>query len=148
MNRGGSVQSDFNYCHTLRVRYSEVDGQMIVYNSHYLTYFDIALTEYFRNLGVTFLVISDEEQYDYSLVNTNITFYSPAYFDDILEIYVRVSNIGNSSFTVNFEVRKQDTEKLVVTGETVYVGYNAKLGQKMFMPDYLRLRIKKFEGMS
>jgi len=121
---------------------------MIVYNSHYLTYFDIALTEYFRDLGVTFLVISDEEQYDYSLVNTNITFHSPAYFDDILEIYVRVSNIGNSSFTVNFEVRKQDTEKLVVTGETVYVGYNAKLGQKMFMPDYLRLRIKKFEGMS
>ena len=35
----------------IRVRYSEIDGQGVVFNAHYLTYFDTAITEYFRALG-------------------------------------------------------------------------------------------------
>ncbi|MDP9458603.1 MAG: acyl-CoA thioesterase [Actinomycetota bacterium] len=45
----------FPFAHTLRVRYSEIDGQKVAYNSHYLTYLDVAITEYFRSLGIAFL---------------------------------------------------------------------------------------------
>ncbi|MEC7649574.1 MAG: acyl-CoA thioesterase, partial [Pseudomonadota bacterium] len=42
------AKSDFKFAWPFRVRYSEVDGQMIVFNAHYLTYYDTAITEYFR----------------------------------------------------------------------------------------------------
>ena len=43
-------RSEFKFSFPFRVRYSEVDGQKIVFNAHYLTYFDTAITEYFRAL--------------------------------------------------------------------------------------------------
>jgi acyl-CoA thioester hydrolase len=38
----------FRFFHPLRVRWAEVDPQSIVFNGHYLTYADVAITEYFR----------------------------------------------------------------------------------------------------
>lgn len=43
--------SQFTFFHTLRVRWAEVDPQSIVFNGHYLTYADVAITEYFRALA-------------------------------------------------------------------------------------------------
>ena len=40
----------FNFYYSFRVRYSEVDAQGIVFNAHYLTYFDTAMTEYLRHI--------------------------------------------------------------------------------------------------
>ncbi|HSC71381.1 MAG TPA: acyl-CoA thioesterase, partial [Candidatus Methylomirabilis sp.] len=42
----------FRFSFPIRVRYSEIDVQGIVYNSRYLEYVDVALTEYFRAMGV------------------------------------------------------------------------------------------------
>ncbi|MBU8789238.1 hypothetical protein KM885_00395 [Oceanobacillus caeni] len=55
---------DYQFSHRLRVRYSEIDGQKVVYNSHYLTYIDVAVTEYFEQ------VLSQEEasRFDYVLL--------------------------------------------------------------------------------
>src|SRR3712207_6949070 len=36
------------FVHRLRVRYSECDPQGVVFNAHFVTYFDIALTELWR----------------------------------------------------------------------------------------------------
>src|SRR5438445_12442479 len=44
-------REQFWFFHPFRVRYSEIDGQGIVFNVHYLTYFDTTITEYFRALG-------------------------------------------------------------------------------------------------
>ena len=39
------AKQDFSFFHTLRVRWSEVDMQAIVFNGNYLNYFDVAFTE-------------------------------------------------------------------------------------------------------
>ncbi|MBI4736341.1 MAG: hypothetical protein HY766_09850 [candidate division NC10 bacterium] len=43
----------------VRVRYSEIDRQGIVYYSRYLEYVDVALSEYFRALGFPYQVNFD-----------------------------------------------------------------------------------------
>ena len=61
------ARSDFNFAWPFRVRYSEVDGQKIVFNAHYLTYFDTAITEYFRALPYDYMAqidLTGEEPYD------------------------------------------------------------------------------------
>ena len=45
-------RSDFRFFHRLRVRWAEVDMQKIVFNAHYLMYFDTAITEYWRALAL------------------------------------------------------------------------------------------------
>ena len=42
------ARQDFSFFHQLRVRWSEVDMQAIVFNGNYLNYFDVAFTEYWR----------------------------------------------------------------------------------------------------
>ena len=46
------MRDDFIFFHSLRVRWSEVDMQGIVFNGHYLTYFDVAFSEYWRGTGL------------------------------------------------------------------------------------------------
>ena len=43
------ARADFRFSHSLRVRWAEVDKQDIVFNGHYLTYFDVGVTEYYRD---------------------------------------------------------------------------------------------------
>jgi acyl-CoA thioester hydrolase len=44
------AKSDFKFFYPIRVRYAETDLQGIVFNAHYLTYFDTAIYEYLRDL--------------------------------------------------------------------------------------------------
>jgi len=46
--KGGTDLKQFRFSHTVRVRWAESDIQRVVFNGHYLTYFDIGLTEYLR----------------------------------------------------------------------------------------------------
>ncbi|TXI95887.1 MAG: acyl-CoA thioesterase, partial [Aquabacterium sp.] len=43
-----TTPADFTFIHRLRVRWAEVDGQHVVFNGHYLTYLDVAITEFWR----------------------------------------------------------------------------------------------------
>ena len=51
MERELSKREQFAFTHPLRVRWSEVDRQGIVFNPHYFAYADIAMTEYMRAIG-------------------------------------------------------------------------------------------------
>ena len=44
-------RSSFRYFYPLSVRYNEVDAQGIVFNAHYLTWYDMAVSAYIRAAG-------------------------------------------------------------------------------------------------
>jgi len=48
------AREQFTFCHRLRVRWAEVDKQSIVYNVNYFLYFDVAITEYWRSIGILY----------------------------------------------------------------------------------------------
>jgi len=47
-------RQDFRFFHRLRVRWAEVDMQKIVFNAHYLMYFDTAIADYWRALALPY----------------------------------------------------------------------------------------------
>ena len=67
-----SLKQTETHVHSLKVRYSEIDSQSIVYNSHYLTYYDISLADL---LDQAF----DQEEYiektqnEFHTVNVNLS---------------------------------------------------------------------------
>jgi acyl-CoA thioester hydrolase len=139
------MKSDFKFHHDIRVRFADTDLQGIVFNGNYLTYYDVAWTEYFREMGLDYKKMLEMDA-DTVLARTEIDFKSPARFDEILEVYVRVSKIGNSSLIFNFEIYPQGEERLVGAASSLYVCIDSKTVKPVRVPDVLRSLISDFEG--
>jgi len=139
------VKTDYRFHHKLRVRFADTDMQGIVFNGNYLTYYDVAWTEYFRAAGVEY---KDFEKLgaDTVLARTEMDFKSPARFDEVLEIYARVSAVGSKSLTFNFEIYPEGEERLVGAARSVYVCISPQTLQSIKVPDALRKLLSEHEG--
>ncbi len=124
----------------LRVRYAECDAQQVVFNSRYAEYADLAATEYMRALvgGYTELV---KQGYDNQLVNMNISWQSPAKFDDVLNLATHVTHVGNTSFNLNIEITEYNTKRAIAIIDIVYVMVDATTLAKTPIPNALKERL-------
>ncbi len=113
------TRQQFRFSYRLRVRWSEVDVQKIVFNAHYLTYFDTAIADYWRALALPYDVTMQALQGDLYLKKTELEFHASAHMDDQLDIALQCSRVGNSSITFAGAVFRGD-ERLI-SGELVYV---------------------------
>lgn len=141
------MKNDFRFSHPLRVRFAETDMQGIVFNGNYLTYYDVAWTEYFRAVGLTWQDLLDQGA-DTVLARTQMEFKAPARFDQVLEVYTRVSKIGNTSITFEFEIYVQGEERLIGAAQSLYVCIDPETLKPVRVPEQLRARLAEFEGRS
>ncbi|TKD70864.1 acyl-CoA thioesterase [Pseudalkalibacillus hwajinpoensis] len=138
---------DYRFSHPLRVRYSEIDGQKIVFNAHYSTYIDIATTEYFREvLGDNMLELAETHTLDPVLKKITIEFIKPAKLDDFLDIYCRIIKLGTSSFQLEHTITRG--EEILVEAEVVQVNYDTESGKAIPIPDNIKQKILLFENPS
>lgn len=96
----GVSRDEFTFFHPLRVRWSEVDPQGIVFNPNYLAYADLALTEYMRRIGFPYPDGLLRLGSDLFAVRSEINFRASARYDDELELAARMSRIGRTSLTL------------------------------------------------
>ena len=89
------------FSHRIRVRYAEVDGQGVVFNAHWLTYFDDACTRFMESLGFGpgFWI----HEFDVMLVRAELEWVGPASFDDWVDVSVVPVRLGGKSFDLRFE---------------------------------------------
>jgi acyl-CoA thioester hydrolase len=124
-------------------RYGEVDQQGVVFNAHYLTWFDEACTALLDHLEVSYpdLIAGG---LDIQVVHTEIDFAVPVRWRDSVRIAVRCEHIGSTSFTLGFTVfTSNDTtaERPAVQGRNVYVVVSGTDWTKRPVPDALRTAI-------
>jgi acyl-CoA thioester hydrolase len=112
-------QSKFFY--DLRVRYAEVDSQGIVFNAHYLTYFDTTITEYMRHIHYDYHALVSRRGLDFHLVKSTVEYLKPIGFDEIIEIGVTAHKIGKSSVTWVLAIFKKGESDCLAKGEIVWV---------------------------
>lgn len=139
------AKSDFRFMTKIRVRWMECDGQGIVYNGAYLGYLEIGQAEYYRNLGFAIYIIPQSGYFDFVVVKSTQEFKAPAKVDEIIELHVRVSNIGNTSLTLNLEIYAEGNDRLLTSIETVYVGYDTATESTRPVPDAIRELVTHFE---
>ncbi len=108
------------FYHTIRVRYSEIDAQAVVFNAHYLTYFDTALNEYMRFLGYKYQEELAQNGLDFVVTRSLIEYKSPARFDEELHIYVKPGLIKPASILWNIEIFKKEDKTLICKGELTW----------------------------
>jgi YbgC/YbaW family acyl-CoA thioester hydrolase len=90
-------RSEFRFFHRLQVRWAEVDMQKIVFNAHYLMYFDTAMSGYWRALALPYNSTLQALQGDLYVKKASIEFHASARVDDQLDVALRCRRIGNSS---------------------------------------------------
>lgn len=138
-------RSDFWFAHPFRVRYAEIDGQNIVFNAHYLTYFDTAITEYMRAIDYNYYAQQTHTGTDFHTVRALVEYKAPIRFDEEIEVCVRVAKLGRSSATFHLEIHSKDQEDLRATGEIVWVNADQKLGKSAPLPEAFIERIRERE---
>jgi acyl-CoA thioester hydrolase len=130
----------FTFWHRERVRFRDVDLQQIIYYGKYLDYFDNALYEYLRSLGFETGGIDARHGFDTSVVHVEIDYVSPAAFDDLIDVGLRVTRLGRTSFDVHYEIR--EAERVVCRAKLVLVNYDARMRRARPIPQAIRTAIE------
>jgi acyl-CoA thioester hydrolase len=132
----------FKYSAFTRVGFSDTDAQGIVYYGRYLPYFDLARVEYHRHLDMLGLDAGGE----FVMRASNIEYHAPARFDDLLEVFIRISRIGRTSATYEMAAYRVEDDVLMVTASQTLVLVDLDERQACAIPDVFRERIRAFEG--
>jgi acyl-CoA thioester hydrolase len=92
----------------IRVRFCETDLMGIVHHASYLTYFEAARVEWLRSRGVTY---ADWARVGIHLpvVEATVRYKAPAYFDDVLVIETRLSDLKSHSLRYDYRTLRGGT---------------------------------------
>jgi acyl-CoA thioester hydrolase len=129
------------FVYYLRTRYIECDAQKVVFNSRFGDYTDVAVSEFIRAIGYEQELKTGG--FDVQLVKQITQWRAPARYDDVLEISVQTTHIGNTSFTLFAEFRIAGQENAIATVETVYVHVDHQTLQKQPIPDDRREALQR-----
>jgi YbgC/YbaW family acyl-CoA thioester hydrolase len=137
-------RSSFRMFHRLRVRWAEVDMQKIVFNGHYLMYFDTAMADYWRALAIPYEEAMHQLGGDLYVKKASLEYFASARYDDTLDVGLMCSRLGNSSLTFTGGIFAGD--KLLVTCELIYVYANPATQTSQPLPQALRDLFTAFEA--
>ena len=121
-------------------RYAEVDQQGVVFNGHYLTWFDEACGGFLDHVGVTYpgLIATG---HDIQVVHSEIDYLAGVRWRDSVRVAVHCERVGSTSFTLEFAVLRSNgetEEHTAVRGQNVYVVVSTDDWGKRPIPDRLR----------
>ena len=136
-------RQDFRFSHRMRVRWVEVDMQQIVFNGHYLMYFDTAVTDYWRQLAMPYAATMQQLGGDMYVKKASVEYHASAEMDDFLDVCLRCDRIGNSSMTFVGAIFRGD--ELLITSELVYVYADPAVKKSLPVPPALRGMLEAFE---
>ena len=124
----------------LRVRYGETDQMKYVYYGIYAQYFEVGRVELLRSLGLSYKKL-EEMGYKLPVVNFNINYKQPAFYDDELTIETSVIKIPSVKIVFGYKTYNLSDE-LLNTAETTLVFIDSETGKPCKAPEFL---INKFK---
>jgi acyl-CoA thioester hydrolase len=128
-----------SFVHRLRPRYAEVDQQGVVFNAHWLTYFDDACTRFFESLGwdpkTAFF-----GDFDFMIVKAVLEWEGPAGFDEVVDIEVAPTRLGTKSFDLRYRASVDGRPACV--GVITYVSVKPSSHESTPIPDAVRTRLE------
>ncbi|MDB5124263.1 MAG: thioesterase [Mucilaginibacter sp.] len=134
--------TDYKFKTTISIRFSDIDAVGHVNNAIYLTYFEVARFNYWReiigwNLQENGVIVGRSE----------VNYLKPITLDDEIFCYLRVSRIGNSSFDVMHLLVKTtpDGEEICTTGKTVCISYDYSVNKSVAIPQRERQKMIEYD---
>lgn len=146
--------------HPFRVRFAECDPQGIVFNSRYLEYADMLVTEHWRAMGLSF---AGAGSLDFNVVRAEVDYRAPIRADEMVEGRLWIDRIGNSSLALRIELhglceppetvgagnavsgQRADLRTIIAL---VYVHIDVAAGRPLPLPDHVRSLLSAQNAMA
>lgn len=137
-------RADFRCFHRLRVRWSEIDMQGIVFNAHYLMYFDTAIGDYWRALALPYSASMAALGGELYARKATLDFHASARLDDVLDVALKCKRVGTTSITFVGALFRGD--EVLAEVEMVHVFADPATQKPNPVPDALRALFERYEG--
>ena len=133
---------NYKYRTLIPIRFSDMDAFGHVNNAVYLTYFEIARSNYWKDI-----VQWNWDENGIILGRSEINYLKPILVNDEIACYVRTTRIGNSSFDVMHVLVKITTEgeEICTTGKTVCISYDYTANKSVTIPAAQRQRMIDYD---
>ena len=105
----------------VRVRYAETDQMGIVHHANYLIWFEAGRSDLCRAKGFSYKEMEKQDDALMVVAETYCRYKSPAYYEDVLTIRVKVGEIRSRSLRFFYEVYRASDDVLIAEGETNHV---------------------------
>jgi YbgC/YbaW family acyl-CoA thioester hydrolase len=121
------MKEDFSFSTRFKVRYAEIDGQKIVFNSRYLEYVDVCVTEFWPWTGIE--ALPEWQDTEFNVRRTEIDYLKPFRLGDEIEAFMRIERIGNTSLMQHFELCHAHTGTVHCVVKMVIVNVDLATGR-------------------
>ena len=128
--------------HRMRVRFAECDPQGIVFNARYLEYFDVAMTEIWREAIGPYEQATADAGVDLVVAEARIRYRSSLRFDDVFEMRVAITRLGTTATTIEIDIYRD--EELIAEGEMRHVFVTRGTTEKTEIPPSIRESLEPF----
>lgn len=132
--------------HRLRVRYSDCDPQGVLFNANYLTYFDIAMTELWRESIGPYEQAMARHGVDIVVAEARVRYLAAVRFDDEVDLVARILKLGNTSMTTSFGIERDGMA--AAEGQMRHVFVRFGTSEKTAIPDPVRAGLQPYVAAS
>lgn len=132
-----------SYTTEIRVRYADTDKMQFVYNGKYLEYFEVGRTELLRSTGLSYAEL-EKNGYQLPLIEANVKYKNPAYYDDILEIEATVKELYSPKVHIEYVIRRKETKEIIAEGFTTHIFIKSDTKKAVRPPKIYVDALKKF----
>jgi len=138
---------NFKHITKIKVRFSDLDAMEHVNNATYLSYLEEARIKYFNDL---FNLKDGNLDYEAVIARIEIDYLFPIVLGDEIEVYTRISNLGNKSVDVLHIIAISKESRLIkaATSVTKLVYYDYKSRTTKKIPEAAKKIISEFENLS
>ena len=140
------MRPGFAFSTRFRVRYAEIDGQRIVFNSRYLEYADVAVTEFWEWTGIAEALPDVWPTTEFNVRRTEIDYLKPFRLGDTVEAFVRIEKLGTTSLTKRFELAHAETGELHTVITMVSVNVHLPTGRPAPLGVEVRTFLERLVG--
>lgn len=139
------MKKRFNFNTKIQVRFSDTDAMGHVNNANYFTYMEEGRVAFVNHLFPEYQWKDDLKDFPFIVASIECSFKSPLYASETVVVFLGVTKIGNKSFTIEYELFEEKSERLVGTGSSVLVMYDYHKQETCSIPEELRKRLTSFQ---
>lgn len=127
----------------MRVRWAECDQQGIVFYANYLAYFDLAMTELYREAMGAYQAMLDLAV-DMVVAEAGIRYRGSARFDDEIELQATVTRLGETSTSTALAIERVSDGMALVDGELRHVCVDPQTMRSCALPPEVRQALESY----
>lgn len=132
------TRAGFAFSTRFRVRYAEIDGQKVVFNSRYLEYTDVAATAFWEWSAIDTALGVEWRETEFHVRRAEVDYLRPFVWGDTVEAWVRIERIGTTSLTKRYELTNPASGELHAVVVMTLVNVHLPTGRPLAMSDGLR----------